>query len=343
MNFGRRKALLLALGGAAALRMKSLGAAAPEGESTPAASVSRTSWALGTTVSLTVAGLTKARAEAALDAAFAEIETVEQVMSLYRPGSQLCELNRTGLLRDPHPYLVQVLRTAAATSRDTRGAFDVTVQPLWELCAAAKKQGRQPTGAEIAAAKARVDWRAVETRDELVRLHGRGRAITLNGLAQGFAADRAVAALAAHGVNHALVNAGEIGTSGRKTDGENWTVGIQHPREPDAFVSLAGLSGRSLSTSGDYETTFTDDFSRHHIFDPRSGDSPAELASVSIVARAALEADALSTAAMVLGVDETLRLVAGRPGVDALLVTKGGRVLATPGFPQVEQGSSAHG
>lgn len=335
MNFGRRKALLLALGSAAALRMSSLRAG--EG-ALDSFAVERTSWALGTTVALTVAGLPKAKAEAALDAAFAEIETVEQVMSLYRPSSQLCELNRAGVLHKPHPYLVQVLRTAAATSRDTRGAFDVTVQPLWELCAAAKKQGRAPTGGEIAAARARVDWRAVETRDECVRLHGVGRAITLNGLAQGFAADRAVAALAAHGVQHALVNAGEIGTRGGKPDGESWTVGIQHPREPDAYVSLAGLSGRSLSTSGDYETTFTEDFSRHHIFDPRSGNSPSELASVSIAAPTALEADALSTAAMVLGVDETLRLVAGRPGVDALLVTKGGRVLATPGFPQVEQG-----
>jgi thiamine biosynthesis lipoprotein len=131
------------------------------------------------------------------------------------------------------------------------------------------------------------------------------------------------------------VNAGEVGARGGKPDGQPWNVGVQHPREPDGYVSLAGLVDRSLSTSGDYETTFTSDFRRNHIFDPRTGDSPPELASVSIVAPTALEADGLSTAAMVLGVQRTLDLVASSPVVDVLLVTKSGRTITTPGFPEL--------
>jgi thiamine biosynthesis lipoprotein len=298
-------------------------------------SLTRTGWALGSNVSLTVAGLPFAAAERALDAAFAELETVEQVMSLYRPDSQVCRLNRTGELRDPHPHLLAVLRHAEETSRRTGGAFDITVQPLWELFSAAKRAGRLPTCDELTSARAKIGWWGVESSDDnVVRLHGRGMAITLNGLAQGFAADRALAALAAHGARHALVNAGEIASRGGKPSGAPWKVGIQHPREAEAYVSLAGLAGRSLSTSGDYETSFTADFAKNHIFDPRTGDSPPELASVSIVAPTALEADALSSAAMVLGIEGTLALVARSPGVEALLVTKSGRAIATPGFPE---------
>ncbi|TXT36497.1 MAG: thiamine biosynthesis lipoprotein, partial [Planctomycetota bacterium] len=233
--------------------------------------------------------------------------------------------------------LIEVLTLAEQTARRTGGAFDITVQPLWELFAACQKQNRQPTDVEITDARACVDWRAVEVSENRIRLRAPATAITLNGIAQGFAADRASAALREHGVEHALVNSGEIGSIGCKPDGRDWTVGVQHPREPEAFVTLAALRGRSLATSGDYETTFSADFSQHHIFDPRTGQSPSEVASVSIAAPTAMQADALSTAAMVLGSERTLSLLEFLPDIDALFVLKDGLTLKTPGFPQPQE------
>jgi thiamine biosynthesis lipoprotein len=330
--------LLLSVGGGATLALGGMTALRHLGRDDRSASdaaVTRQSWALGSDVSMTVLGLSSNRAERALDAAFADLEAVEQVMSLYRQDSQLCKLNHHKVLDRPHPYLVEVLATAEQTSRQTDGAFDITVQPLWQLFAASQKQGRLPGEPEIAAARRCVDWRAVECSPDRIRFRAPVKAITLNGIAQGFAADRALAALRAHGVEHALVNTGEIGCVGVKPDGRGWTAGIQHPREPDAFVSLAALRGRSLATSGDYETAFAADFSKNHIFDPRTGESPGELASVSIAAPTAMQADALSTAAMVLGPRRTLDLIARLPDVDALLVLKDGRVLRTAGFEEV--------
>ena len=98
--------------------------------------VERTSWALGTHVSVTALHADAARAKAAIDAAFVEIELVENLMSIYRDESELSRLNRDGVLEDPHPYLVEVLRAANELSERTGGAFDVTVQPLWNLYAA---------------------------------------------------------------------------------------------------------------------------------------------------------------------------------------------------------------
>lgn len=336
MSVNRRKFLGLSLGGGAAVAAGGLawrGAERLGSEHT----VTRRAWALGSDVSMTVMGLPTDRANRALDAAFAELELVEQVMSLYRPASQLCRLNRDRVLPQPHPYFLAVLAMAEQTSRQSDGAFDITVQPLWQLFAECQKQNRLPTDEEIASARAAVDWKAVEVSRGQIHLRAPATAITLNGIAQGFAADRAIAALRDHGVEHALVNSGEIGCLGRKPDGHDWTVGVQHPREPNAFVALASLQGRSLATSGDYETTFSADFSKNHIFDPRTGQSPSELASVSIAAPTAMQADALSTAAMVLGADPTLALIESLADVDALLVLKQGRVMRSQGFLQIEK------
>jgi FAD:protein FMN transferase len=163
-------------------------------------------------------------------------------------------------------------------------------------------------------------------------LHGAGTSLTLNGIAQGYAADRAMAALAAHGIEHALIDTGELAGLGRR-QGSPWRIGIQHPRAADAFIALARLDHRCLATSGDYATAFSPDHRYNHIFDPRSGDSPQELASVSIAAPTAMEADALSTAAFVLGAQGALDLLATMPGVDALLVLKTGGVIKSNGFP----------
>lgn len=301
--------------------------------SSPFHAATRTSWALGSEVSITALHTDRRQGQAAVDAAFAELELVEQLMSIYRPASQLCQLNRQGELKSPHPYFVEVLRAAREMSAKSDGAFDITVQPLWTIFDEAKRSGTLPTESAIAQAKAKVDWRRVEISNARVRLRGAGMAITLNGIAQGFAADKATAALKAHGIEHALIDTGEIGALGLKENGDAWTVGIQHPRHPDAYISLAKLAGRSLATSGDYATTFSDDFRHHHLFDPRSGYSPHDLASVSIAAPSAMLADALSTAVFVLGPDHGRKLAASYPQTDLLLVLKDGRTLKTENFP----------
>lgn len=293
----------------------------------------RTGQAFGTQVSITVLHREQATAERALDAAFEQLVLVDHLMSLYRPDSQVSRLNRQRSLREPHPYLAQVLEAAADMSRRTDGAFDITVQPLWSLYESASREGREPDAASLADAVRRINWRQVEISPARVRLLGEGSAITLNGIAQGFAADRVLEALRNCGIEHALVDSGEIGALGGKTRREDWSVGVQHPRQPEAFVCLAHLRGRCLSTSGDYATSFREDRRDHHIFDPRSGRSPSVFASVSVAARNATQADALSTAIFVLGLERGLELVQASAAADAFLVFKDGRTLATEGFP----------
>lgn len=282
----------------------------------------------GTTASLRVLHDDEAAARAALSAAMAALHGVDRLMSLHRPDSELSRLNRDGLLERPHPQLLAVLQAAQATAQLTGGAFDVTVQPLWDAANGS---------ADKSAALARVGWRKLEVSAERVRLREPGMAVTLNGIAQGYGADVALAALRAHGIAHALLDSGEFGSLGRRDDGQPWTLAVRDPRDLQAAAHLLSADGRCLATSGDYATAFSEDFSRHHIVDPATGASPQELASVSVLAPTGLQADALSTACMVLGMERSLQLAARLPHVDVLCIAKSGEVRRSAGFPDAPQ------
>lgn len=299
------------------------------------AKISRTSAALGAKVRLTVFHRDRETASIALDEAFSELKRVENILSLYRPDSQICTLNRTGSITDPDPSFLEVLQTAGRMSELTGGAFDITVQPLYQLHAERARQNTVPDSRELEETLARVDWKRVKVSPGSIRLEGPGTEITLNGIAQGYAADAVGRALRAHGIAHAFIDTGEVGTVGAKAepgDGE-WTVGIRHPRDKAGLLTIARLNGRSLATSGDYETRFGDGYRSHHLLDPRTGQSPAELASVSVVAPSAMEADALSTAVFLTGPEEGRRIIESIADADALFVSKSGRLTRTAGFP----------
>ena len=325
----RRKLILASLGLGAVAATAGLGA----GRLRKLAAFTLAGQAFGADVSLLVLHADAAIAQAALAEAMAEVQAVDALMSLYRNDSQLVQLNRAGVLERPDPRVLEVLRHAQKVSLQTGGAFDVTVQPLWSAFAEAQAHGALPAPEQLNQARALVDWRGLEVTDDAVRLERRGMAVTLNGVAQGYGADRALAALRRHGVEHALVHAGAYASQGRNPAGDRWTLGVMHPRDPAALAARLTLDGRALSTSGDYECFFTPDFRHHHIFDPATGDSPTELASASVLAPTGMQADSLSTSCMVLGPERSLALAAELSGVDALLIGKDGRHWRTPGLP----------
>jgi FAD:protein FMN transferase len=295
--------------------------------------ITRQSRALGTDISITAFHADPAIANTAIDQAFAAIDRVEQIMSLYRPDSELSQLNRAGHLNGPDPMLVEVLNRATSLSLKSDGAFDVTVQPLWAVYEEAAAADTLPTETAIATALRSVDWQKVSFSEDKIAFAQPNMAITLNGIAQGFAADAARQALRDAGIEHALIDSGEIGAVGPHAEKDHWDIGIKDPRDPAGMLGIAALQDRCLATSGDYETTFSADFSAHHLLDPRTGHSPSDIASVTVVAPTALEADALSTAAFLMGPARGQAFIETLPDVDALFVDKNHRITRTAQFP----------
>lgn len=289
--------------------------------------------AFGTTISVSVIHRDAHAAEAAIGDALDQAAQVDRLMSIYSPASQVYQLNRDGVLDKPHPHLLQVLREAQALSELTRGAFDITVQPLWQAFRAAADVAALPTPEQRRAARSRVGWHRIDVAVERVSLRKAGAAITLNGLAQGYAADLAMAAVQARGIGNALLDTGEFSAHGNNSARQPWTLGVLDPRDAEVLAAVLRVDGRCVATSGDYASTFTADFVHHHIFDPATGDSPQELASVTVLAPTALQADGLSTAFMVMGARKAHALAARLAGVDLMTINKRGVLWKSAAFP----------
>jgi thiamine biosynthesis lipoprotein len=291
--------------------------------------------AFGTTVSVSVVHPDTRRAELAIEDAFNQVRSVDSLMSVHRASSQVFRLNRDGVLERPDPHLLAVLAHARQLSQLTGGAFDITVQPLWCTFRDAAQGGFPPAPADMRDAMACISWERVEADAERVRLTRPGMAVTLNGLAQGYATDLALAAVRARDVRHALLDTGEFIAEGSRDGQRPWVLGVPDPRHLDRLVAALPLQGRSAATSGDYASAFTPDLAHHHILDPATGDSPLELASVTVLAPTGIEADGLSTAFMVMGARRAHALAARLPGIDLVTVSKRGVVWKSPCFPSV--------
>ncbi|HJU71283.1 MAG TPA: FAD:protein FMN transferase [Paucimonas sp.] len=285
----------------------------------------------GTVLSLRVAHTEARQAERALDAAVDTIRHVEAHMSLFNPDSAISRLNRDGVLRSPHPDLVAIFQLARTVSDRSQGAFDVTVQPLWTIFETAQRRGALPSPAAVARARASVGWQGLEISSSEIRLRRPGMGVTLNGIAQGFAADLVRARLQAHDIGQALINTGEWTALGRPGQERPWLLGIANPREEQALIARLAMDGRSIATSADNECHFSQDRRYHHIFDPHTGYSPTELSSVTVAAPDCALADALTKVMFVAGRDGALRL-AREWHVDVLVVDKAGNWQATNGL-----------
>jgi thiamine biosynthesis lipoprotein len=285
---------------------------------------------MGTSMTMQVAHADVAHAVRALDAAVLVIRHIEDQMSLFRPDSAICQLNRTGRLDAPHPDMLEILRFAQQVAQRSQGAFDVTVQPLWVAFEEAKGHDRLPTAEAMLAARQLVGWRGLQVSDAAVRLERPGMGITLNGIAQGYAADKVKARLQSLGIAHALIDAGEWASLGQPAHAGDWTLGVANPRDAQHVLAGLAMQGRSVATSADDQCTFSADFVNHHIFDPHTGRSPAEVSSVTVVASTCVMADALTKVFFMAGFDQALPL-ARKWGVDVLVVDKRGRWQASPG------------
>ena len=240
------------------------------------------------------------RAKLALQQCLDEIDRLESMFSLYRPDSMLNRLNRDGALSGPPVEMVELVATAQHVSRITDGAFDCTVQPLWQLYSIHHAQpgtdGSGPDAEDIRQALNVIGHRNVAVSSQRIAFKQSGMAMTLNGIAQGFITDRVRSLLNRNGFRNVLVHLGETFGSGSRPDGTPWVAGIAAPDGSERIIRRVRLGDRALATSGGYGHVYKPASADHHIFDPRSGYNPGLRQSVSVISPSAAVADALSTA-----------------------------------------------
>ncbi|WP_050526700.1 FAD:protein FMN transferase [Pseudorhodobacter aquimaris] len=220
----------------------------------------------------------------------AEISRLEDIFSLFRPNSALSRLNHTGALQMAPFELLECLSLASAVHASSEGRFDPTIQPLWAAYAAASARGELPHESEITEARLLTGWENV-TFDSSSIMMQPGMALTLNGIAQGYIADRVAEMLKGKGLTNILIDTGEFRALGAQPNGKAWPVKL-------AAGGEVPLVTRALATSAPLGTTFDGASQVGHILDPRSG-LPTHMnwREITVSANSAALADALSTSA----------------------------------------------
>jgi thiamine biosynthesis lipoprotein len=290
---------------------------------------------MGTRVAVELWSEDAALAQRAMDAVIAEMRRTDELMSTYKPESQLSRVNAEAFERPVKvdPEIIDVVTRSFGFSRLSDGAFDVTYASVGYLYDYRARQ--HPTGEQISAALPAVDWRQVQVDPKLntIRFLKPGMRIDLGGIAKGYAVDRSIETLRGMGIRHAMVNAGGDTRLLGDRRGKPWIVGIRDPRNDGRMVTRLPLEDEAVSTSGDYERYFEEDGVRyHHILVPGTGKSAREVRSVTILGSDATQTDGLSTTVFVLGVELGMQLVGRLPGVEAVIVDKDGRIFYSDGL-----------
>lgn len=329
MNNRRRPApVLAAIAALATIVAQALAFAAPAAGET-ARSVRKK---MGSRFEVTAVHHDAATAWRAVEAAYAEVDRLEALISEWIDGSETSELNRNAGVAPVRvsPEVLALVERALAVSRLTDGAFDITflgVGRLWDFKAA---QPAKPDRAALREALGGVGAGKVviDAAAGTVFLPDPRTRIGFGAIGKGWAANLGVRVLRAHGATGGVVNAGgDLLAFGRREDGRPWRVGIANPLDRDRVFGYLEVTDQAVVTSGDYERYVTIDGERFaHIIDPRTGYPAREVRSATVVCPDAELADALATAVSVMGVEKGLALLDALNGVEGLLVDAQGKI-----------------
>lgn len=282
---------------------------------------------MSTEVDFTVYTHDQSAANAAIDAAIAEIERITALMSEWVPDSEVSKINQAAgeSAVEVSAEVFRLLEEAVKISAATQGKFDITFAgagKFWDF-----RKGVVPTPQQIAEAIQRIDYRQLELEPTThrVKLFNAEMKIGLGGIAKGYAIDRAAQILTQRGFAEFSVNAGGDLYVSSGASQKRWRIGIQEPRDANALLAILPVANVAVATSGDYERFFIKEGKRYsHILDPDTGYPADQCQSVTIVAKRAYLADALATGVFVLGPSAGMQLVESLPDVEVLIVDRHG-------------------
>jgi thiamine biosynthesis lipoprotein len=268
---------------------------------------------------------------ARVERAFGWFRQVEACCSRFDSRSELMHL--TARIGEPVPVsalLFEAVQFAVAVAAETAGAFDPAIGHTMEARGFNREHRTGQAIRTALDASGPVSYRDIELDPAAKTITLRRPLILdLGAVAKGLAIDMAARELGPL-QDYSIDAGGDLYVAGCNPAGLPWSIGIRHPRQDGQLIDSIRVSNMAVCTSGDYERQSPSDAS-HHILDPRTGSSATDLASVTVVAPTAIVADALATAAFVLGPADGIQLLE-RQGVDGLAISAGLERFATPGF-----------
>ena len=295
---------------------------------------SRDVFAMDTYMTVTAYG---EKAQDAVDAAEAEIERLDTLLSTGNAGSEIVKLNeqKSATLSEDGGYLV---KRALELNKETDGAFDIAIYPVMEAWGFPIQNFRVPSADELTGLLKHVDAAKIsydkDTRE--ISFEDDQMKIDLGGIAKGYTSSRIMDIFKENGITSGLVNlGGNVQALGTKTDGSNWRVAVQSPDDTEDYLGVLSIRDKAVITSGGYERYFEQDgVTYHHIIDPKTG-YPAEngLVSVTIVSSDGTLADGLSTSLFIMGEEKAAEFWKAHSNeFEAIFATDDGTIYVTEGL-----------
>lgn len=261
-------------------------------------------YALGADTSIQLYGSDKDKFDEVIKGATSLIARLENIFSLYDPESEVVSLNKNGRLENPSAEMRDLIRISKSINRETNGAFDISVQPLWVLYdSRAKKDDKDEFAHKVERVLTLIGSEKINVTDDSISFAKQGMGVSFNGIAQGYITDKVSDYIKVQGFSHVLVDVGEYCAVGPQHNGEPWRIGLLDPFDQISVADIVALSSGGLATSGGYGLVFDPNGENHHLFDPSTGKSSKLYASVTVVAQNATTADAFSTAFSNMEVD----------------------------------------
>jgi thiamine biosynthesis lipoprotein len=296
---------------------------------------------MGTSVRVELWHENAAEGRAAIAAVMDEMRRIDDLMSPYKPESELSRINREAA---KHPVRISreqfdLIARAIEFSELSGGVFDITFASVGYMYD--YRRGVEPSDAQIAQALPGINYRhlMLDRARTTIRFAREGVRIDLGGIAKGYAVDLGIAVLKKRGITSAIVQAGGDSRVLGDKRGRPWNVAIRDPRNKQNVVAVIPLVNAAISTSGDYERYFMkkDGERVHHIIDPKTGKSAHGVISVSVIAPDATTTDGLTKSVFLKGPKEGIAFIEAlkMPGVDAIIIDEHGTMHASKGLQQV--------
>jgi FAD:protein FMN transferase len=282
---------------------------------------------MGNRFELTVLADDEEQAKVSLDAAVAEIQRLEALLTTFADTSETNKINDLAGVAPfrPSPEVYDLIARSLRISELTQGAFDITYggvdKSLWNFDTSMKKL----PPAEVARASVRlVNYKNVllDPKEKSVFLKYKGMRIGFGGIGKGYAAERAKIVLKQMGIKSGIVNAaGDLTAWGTQPNGQPWTIGIADPNAANQPFSKFNITDMAVATSGNYEKYVIIDGKRYsHTINPKTGLPVTGIKSVTILCPNAELADAMATPVMVMGVKVGLALINQMKDIACILV-----------------------
>lgn len=265
-----------------------------------------------------------------------EVRRLENLLSVTLENSDVSKLNAAAGKEAVNVSAdTQILlQTGKALGEKVGGAFDIAISPIVKAWGFTEEAHHVPAQAELDALLPLTDPANVILEEGTAYLQKEGMAVDLGGIAKGYASDKVAELLREKGVEKAILTlGGNVYGIGTKPNGEKWEVALANPLDANDYCGLISIEDQAVVTSGGYQRYFEENGKKyHHIIDPETG-YPAEsgLLSVTIISESGMEADVLSTALYVMGLEKALDFWQEYGGFEAIFVTEAGEVVATEG------------